>query len=547
VLYSARYISYDDWDQTPDIYEAFSSMGAGIIGSEMAQDSVPYSLIARKGDPDFAFELYGNAIDDVLSNIVDVPASGNSGLMVSPRIGPTSDWGTLSWQNFSLESTPGDTSRVSIIGIKPNGVKEEILESPYAEVANSLSNIGAVISPQEYPYLELQIFSKDEETQTPRQVDRWHVLYDEVTELAVNPNRFFAFSGNEVAQGAEGFLSVAIENISMTNSDSLLIRYWVEDSDRNEIEIPYPIRDSLLIGEVLIDTVFFDTRFLQGENTLWVEVNPLDAETGMTHQPEQTRFNNILRIPFVVTSDEENPILDVTFDGIHIINGEVVSPNPEVLIALKDENPFLIMDEPADTSLFKVFIAAPGTNLRRVYFTNLLGEEEMQFIPAENEKNRAKIFYRPDLKLNGDYKMLVQASDKSGNSSGNADFEIDFEVVKESTITEVLNYPNPFSTSTQFIFTLTGDEVPDEFKVQIMTISGRVVREIMQDEFGPIRIGRNRSAYRWDARDEYGDRLANGVYLYRIIAKINGEDIMLRDGGGAQYFEQGFGKMVLFR
>jgi hypothetical protein len=547
VLYTARYVSYDSWNLTPDIYDAFEAMDASIIGSEMAQDTVPFSLITRKGDPEFTFELYGESLNDVLNNIVDVPASGNSGLMVSPRIGPASNWGTLSWQTSSLESTPGDTSRVSIVGIKPNGVKEEILESPYDEVANSLSNIGAVISPQEYPYLEFQIFSEDEENQTPRQVDRWHVLYDEVTELAVNPNRFFAFSGNEVAQGAEGFLSVAIENVSMTNSDSLLIRYWVEDSERNEIEIPYSLQDSLLIGEVLIDTVFFDTRFLQGENTLWVEVNPLDTETGMTHQSEQTRFNNILRIPFTVTSDEENPILDVTFDGIHIINGEVVSPNPEVLIALKDENPFLIMDEPADTSLFKVFIAAPGTNLRRVYFTNQLGEEEMQFIPAENEQNRAKIFYRPDLKLNGEYKMLVQASDKSGNSSGNADFEIDFEVVKESTITEVLNYPNPFSTSTQFIFTLTGDEVPDEFKIQIMTISGRVVREIMQDEFGPIRIGRNRSAYRWDARDEYGDRLANGVYLYRVIAKINGEDIMLRDGGGAQYFEQGFGKMVLFR
>jgi hypothetical protein len=547
VLYSARYVSYDDWDQTPDIYDAFSSLGAGIIGSEMAQDSVPYSLIARKGDPDFSFELYGDSINDVLNNIVDVPASGNSGLMVSPRIGPAGSWGTLSWQTSSLESDPGDTSRISIIGVRPNGVKEEILDTPYDEISNSISNIGALISPQEYPYLEFQIFSEDEENQTPRQVDRWHVLYDEVTELAVNPNRFFAFSGNEVAQGADGFLAIAVENISMIDSDSLLVRYWIEDSERNEIEIPYSIQDSLLVGEVLIDTVFFDTRFLRGENTLWVEVNPLNPETGMTHQPEQTRFNNILRIPFVVTGDEENPILDVTFDGIHIINGEVVSPNPEVLIALKDENPFLIMDEPADTSLFKVFIAEPDGNLERVFFTNSIGEEVMQFIPAENEQNRAKIFYRPNLTKNGEHKLLVQASDKSGNSSGNTDFEIQFEVVKESTITEVLNYPNPFSTSTQFIFTLTGDQIPDEFKIQIMTISGRVVREIMQDEFGPIRVGRNRSVYRWDARDEFGDRLANGVYLYRVVAKINGEDIMLRDGGASQYFEQGFGKMVLFR
>ncbi|MEM9053260.1 MAG: hypothetical protein AAGC47_14500, partial [Bacteroidota bacterium] len=200
-----------------------------------------------------------------------------------------------------------------------------------------------------------------------------------------------------------------------------------------------------------------------------------------------------------------------------------------------------------DTSLFKVFLALPDGNLEPVFFTNPMGEEVMQFIPAENQQNRARIFYRPNLPSNGEYKLLVQASDKSGNSSGNIDYQIEFEVIKESTITEVLNYPNPFTTSTQFIFTLTGERVPDQFKIQIMTITGKVVREIMLDEFGPIRIGRNRSMYRWDGRDEYGDRLANGTYLYRVIARIDGEDIMLKDGGASQFFEQGFGKMVMFR
>jgi len=120
-------------------------------------------------------------------------------------------------------------------------------------------------------------------------------------------------------------------------------------------------------------------------------------------------------------------------------------------------------------------------------------------------------------------------------------------VINRSTITEVLNYPNPFTTSTQFIFTLTGTMVPDEFKIQIMTVSGKIVREITQAEFGPIRVGRNRSMYRWDGRDEFGDRLANGVYLYRVVARANGESIELRDGGASQYFNRGFGKMFLMR
>ncbi|MEM9053135.1 MAG: C25 family cysteine peptidase, partial [Bacteroidota bacterium] len=202
VLYSARYVSYDDWDNTPDIYDAFAAYDAGIIGSEMAQDSVPYSLITRKGDPSFTFELYGENITDVLNNIVDVPASGNSGLMASPRIGPASSWETISWQTSSLESVAGDSSLVSIVGITPSGIAEEILQTPYDELTAALD--GSVISPIDYPFIELQIFSEDEENQTPRQVDRWHVLYDEVTELAVNPEEFYAFSGNEISQGEEG-------------------------------------------------------------------------------------------------------------------------------------------------------------------------------------------------------------------------------------------------------------------------------------------------------------------------------------------------------
>jgi hypothetical protein len=171
----------------------------------------------------------------------------------------------------------------------------------------------------------------------------------------------------------------------------------------------------------------------------------------------------------------------------------------------------------------------------------------MDFIPATDDKNQAKIVFRPALEADGKYKMLVQATDKSGNNSGSIDYRIDFEVINRPTITEVLNYPNPFTTSTQFIFTLTGSQIPDEFKIQIMTVTGKVVREITQAEFGPIRIGRNASVYRWDGRDEFGDRLANGVYLYRVISRLNGENIELRDGGASEYFRKGFGKMYLMR
>ncbi|MEQ8882791.1 MAG: T9SS type A sorting domain-containing protein, partial [Cyclobacteriaceae bacterium] len=108
-------------------------------------------------------------------------------------------------------------------------------------------------------------------------------------------------------------------------------------------------------------------------------------------------------------------------------------------------------------------------------------------------------------------------------------------------------YPNPFSTNTRFVFTLTGGTIPDQIKIQIMTISGRVVKEINQDEIGPIRIGNNITQYAWDGRDEYGDLLANGVYLYRVFIRQQGESLNHRFTTADKAFKNGYGKIYILR
>ena len=80
-----------------------------------------------------------------------------------------------------------------------------------------------------------------------------------------------------------------------------------------------------------------------------------------------------------------------------------------------------------------------------------------------------------------------------------------------------------------------------------MTISGKVVKEIEKEDLGTIRIGRNVTEYTWNGKDEFGDPLANGVYLYRVITKINGEDIEKKATSADEYFKNGWGKMVIIR
>src|SRR5690606_13713661 len=137
--------------------------------------------------------------------------------------------------------------------------------------------------------------------------------------------------------------------------------------------------------------------------------------------------------------------------------------------------------------------------------------------------------------------------DKSGNKSGLANYRVSFEVINKSTITNILNYPNPFSTSTAFCFTVTGWMLPSQFKIQIMTVTGKVVREITKAELGPLHIGRNITEYKWDGKDQYGQLLGNGVYLYRVVTSISGEDIEHRESGADKFTKKGWGKMYIMR
>ena len=225
------------------------------------------------------------------------------------------------------------------------------------------------------------------------------------------------------------------------------------------------------------------------------------------------------------------------------MNDDIVSSQPEIAIVLDDESQFFILDEESDTSSFKIYLRRPDKDFESVYYSS----GELEWIPASAPANKCRINFTPLLAKDGSYTLKVQASDKSGNTSGSNDYRIDFEVFNQPSITEVLNYPNPFSTRTQFVFTLTGSVPPDEMKIQIMTVGGDIVREITQDELGPMRIGRNLTGYWWDGTDEFGDQLANGVYLYRVVAKIDGQEIGFTETTASRFFKKGFGKMYLMR
>lgn len=540
LIYTWKFVDYDGWDEYgPAVYDVFADLGAEQIGN--SQDSVPFIFFMRMGYPETLQEYYGQTMDDFLELEVELQGVLGVGQVTSPIIGPASEWGQANWKLETLEPELNDSTSMRLIGRTAQGSEQE-LTSEFLQPEGAVE-ISEFTIPEQHPYLRLVGMLTDFITQTPPQIDRWHVMYEPAPECALNPYIGTSLSEDTLKEGDILSFSIAIENISEFDMDSLLVSYWVEDAQREVHKIVYNRQAPLLAGDILHDTIEVATFGLGGENILWVEVNPFVPGLGTYDQIEQYHFNNIAQLLFRVIEDNINPLLDVTFDGQHILDGDIVSAEPIIVISLDDENEFLILAEDADTSNFKMFLSTPSAIQQPIYFSSI----DMMWMTASAPENKFRIEFMPVLEEDGEYELLVQAHDRSGNLSGDIDYRIGFEVINKPSITEVLNYPNPFSTRTQFVFTLTGSKVPDDVRIQIMTITGRVVREINSAELGPLNIGRNFTDFWWDGTDQFGDRLANGVYLYRVKARLNGQELDLRQTTAGQFFKEGFGKMYLMR
>jgi hypothetical protein len=540
LVYSWKYATYSYWEQyAPDLATVFAGLGAPEIGT--SQDSVPFIFFVRKGFPESAIIEYGDFIDELLELEAYMSGSLGSGKLIGTETAAALQWNEANWYPASMEEESDDLS-FAVIGITPLGQKTELFSSEAENVSIDLS----VLSPAQYPQIQLQAFLSDTVHLSAPPLDRWHIMHEPAPECALDPNFSFFLNQDTVKEGEMLRLSVAIKNISPTDMDSLLVHYWTETSSGNRNYISYPRQDSLRAGELLMDTVYVPTEGLSGTNSMWIEVNPFISGEGYD-QPELSHFNNIARLSFYVENDNSNPVLEVSFDGRHILDGELVASKPFILISLRDENPYFIMDSEADTSFIKLFLTDPAGEQSPIYFRNSLQPDLVQWTPASSLSRKFSIEYRPELLKDGMYELLVQASDKSGNPSGKNDYRIRFEVNNTPAISHVLNYPNPFSSRTQFVFTLSGAEPPDEMEIRIMTITGKVVKQIRNEELGLLRIGRNQTDFWWDGTDEFGDPLANGIYLYTISAKRQGQPLEIMETAASPFFSKGVGKMYLMR
>jgi hypothetical protein len=520
-----------------NIFQVLEEQGAKTVRNLIQKDSVHYFVVFKKNGSHLLKEKLQDSYLNAVNETFSVPRKWYKGSQTSQLIGPSKKWDRLE-VNYTLGV--GDTLGLDILGVSENKI-ETILKTGITNFNTSLADIDA----SKYSFLRLKYTSRDIRQQTPPQLNAWRIYFQGLPDLAVNPSFNYRKIADTLQQGEKFEMSVGLENISDYDLDSLTVALTLKNEQNQTIVLQRKIQ-ALTAGSTAVAPFDYDTKSLEGKHQVFFEANPKGV------QAESFYGNNYLQTTVNVLSDKTNPLLDVTFNGIRILNNDIVASKPQIHITLRDDNKNLLLK---DTTLFKMTLQAinPAGAPRPIYFR----DPSLKFTPASiNAKgeNKATVELNPDFLTDGTYRLVVSSKDVSGNNSGAVDYSVQFRVITKQAISNLLPYPNPFSTSTRFAYTLTGDSPLNQgnpMKIQILTISGKVVREITQDELGQLKVGTHLTDYAWDGKDDYGGSLANGVYLYRVIVKDKNKKAIdkYQDANSNldTYFKKDFGKIVIMR
>lgn len=527
------------WGPNTSIYHRL--LEQGFVKIDSVNKPRAFSFMYRKDRQGFfspRFTISDSTFDRItLSTSLISPDT--LGYINSPKFGPAKGWKKVEWDGVSLETPTVDNPTVTVVGSDYTGL-ETVL---YTLDKNTRTMDISSVDPEKYPFIQLKMRNVDSVNVTPFQLKKWGVYYDPVPEGSLAANIYFT-AKDTAALGEQVPIGIAFKNISKLPFDSnMLVK--VNLIDRNNIthSLLSAKYKPMAPGDTIMINVLADTKNFGGNNVVQVDVNP-DND-----QPEYYHFNNVLYHNLYVIPDNTKPLLDVTFDGVHILNNDIVSAKPRIQIKIKDESKDMLL---SDTSISTVQVRYPDGNLRTYHFDG----DTLKFIPATSTSdNVATIEFAPQfngqIDPNGDeYELVVVGKDASGNKASDIAYRIGFKVISKPMISNLLNYPNPFSTSTAFVFTVTGSDIPQNIRIQILTVTGKIVREITMNELGPLHIGRNITEFKWDGTDQYGQKLGNGVYLYRVITSLNGKPMDKYKATGDdtdKYFNNGYGKMYLMR
>lgn len=229
-----------------------------------------------------------------------------------------------------------------------------------------------------------------------------------------------------------------------------------------------------------------------------------------------------------VIHDDQPPLVKAFLNTDAFVFGGITDNGPKVLVKCSDDYGMNVSGASLGHDLTAVL---DGNALETIVLNEF-------YQSAQDDSRKGQAVYPLNNLAPGRHTLAVKGWDVANNSGeGYTEF-----VVAESgkaALEHVLNYPNPFTTNTYFQFehNLAGQML--DVQISIFTVAGKLVKTIQQ----PVA---NNDGYRvtdiqWDGKDDYGDQLARGVYLYKV--KIRGSNA----AGDVANAESEFEKLVILK
>ena len=220
--------------------------------------------------------------------------------------------------------------------------------------------------------------------------------------------------------------------------------------------------------------------------------------------------------------DNVGPELKIYLNDDSFVNGSISSANPLLVVEAYDEFGINTVGNGIGHDITAVLDGNTGNPivLNEYYKSNL------------DSYQNGKLQYTLRNMSVGSHTLDVKVWDVNNNSST---IRLDFTVTEDQDVQldHVLNYPNPFTTHTTFMYEHNQSCASLETQINIYTVSGRLVKTINQ--LVPTN-GFRVEGISWDGKDDFGDQLAKGVYVYQL-------KVTMPDGKKAQKME----KLVLLK
>ncbi|MDR0228765.1 MAG: type IX secretion system sortase PorU [Flavobacteriaceae bacterium] len=204
--------------------------------------------------------------------------------------------------------------------------------------------------------------------------------------------------------------------------------------------------------------------------------------------------------------DKKPPVVKLYLNDESFVSGGTVNNKPVLLAFLEDESGINTA-----SGIGHDITAILDDNEQDIIVLNDYYETEL------NNFRKGKIVYPFKEMSTGTHVLKVKSWDVYNNLTIS---EVHFVIMNKEglKITNVLNYPNPFVNFTEFWFTHNQPQKLLEVQVQIMTVAGRIVKTINQQVISEGTLSRD---IKWDGLDDFGDKLGKGVYIYKLVVRLN--------------------------